>query len=97
MLKLSGRDAIASAKSDDDGEQASGELRTYAQMLLTGAPLLIDAKVPRTFLETAQRVAALMSRSLRATADEQRQQANARLDAAAGSCWRALPAEPERT
>jgi hypothetical protein len=74
------RDAIASAKSDDDREQAGGELRTYAQMLLTSAPLLIDAKVPRTFLETAQRVAALMSRALRATRDEQRQQANARLD-----------------
>ena len=73
------RDALTSAKSEDDRAQAEGELRTYAQMLLTSAPLLIDAKVPRTFLEAAQRVAGQLSRALRATGDEHREQAEARL------------------
>jgi hypothetical protein len=74
------KDAVSGAKSDDDREQAESELRTYAQMLLTSAPLLINAAVPRTFLEAAQRVAAQLSRALRAPGDEQRKRANARLD-----------------
>jgi hypothetical protein len=74
------KDAISGAKSDDDRDQAESELRTYAQMLLTSAPLLINAAVPRTFLEAGQRVAAQLSRALRATGDEQRKQAIARLD-----------------
>jgi hypothetical protein len=55
--------------SADDREEASAELRTYTQMLLTSAPLLIGASVPRTFLETAQRVAAQMYRAVRASED----------------------------
>jgi hypothetical protein len=49
-------------------------------MLLTSAPLLINATVPRNFLEAAQRVAVQLSRALRAPSDEQRQKANAQLD-----------------
>jgi len=49
-------------------------------MLLGSAPLLIDAKVSRAFLECAQRVAALLSRALRATGDKEIEQAKARLD-----------------
>lgn len=74
------KDAVTTAKSDDDRDQADAELRTYTQMVLNSAPLLINATVPRTFLEAAQRVAAQLSRALRATGDEQRRQANARLD-----------------
>jgi hypothetical protein len=60
-------DAIArTSPSAEDREEASGELRTYTQMLLISAPLLIDARVPRTFLETAQRVAAQLFRALQA-------------------------------
>ena len=60
-------DAITrAALSAEDRDEASGELRTYTQMLLTSAPLLIDARVPRAFLEAAQRVAAELSRALHA-------------------------------
>ena len=59
-------DAITKpSPADEDRDEASDELRTYTQMLLTSAPLLIDASVPRTFLETAQRVAAQLYRALR--------------------------------
>ena len=46
------------ARSAGDRDEASGELRTYTQMLLTAAPLLIDAPVSRAFLEAAQHVVA---------------------------------------
>jgi hypothetical protein len=60
-------DAIAHTSPSADGrEDASGELRTYTQMLLTSAPLLIGSRVPRRFLETAQRVAAELFRALQA-------------------------------
>lgn len=52
--------------SAEDRETAADELRTYAQMLLTSAPVLIDAPLPRTFLETAQRVAAQLFHAIRA-------------------------------
>ena len=75
------KDAITRASpSDDDRDEASGELRTYTLMLLISAPLLIDANVSRTFLESAQRVAVQLSRALRASGDEQTEQANAPLD-----------------
>jgi hypothetical protein len=54
------------ALSAKDRDEASGEVRTYTQMLLTSAPLLIDARVPRAFLEAAQHVAAELSRALHA-------------------------------
>jgi DMSO reductase anchor subunit len=59
-------DAVTSASpSAEDREAASDELRTYAQMLLVSAPVLIDAPVPRRFLESAQRLAGAMFRALR--------------------------------
>ena len=48
---------------------AADELRTYTVMLLTSAPLLIDATRSRTFLETGQRVGVQLTRALRATGD----------------------------
>lgn len=75
------KDAVTRpSPSDDERDEASGELRTYTQMLLVSAPLLIDANVSRTFLESAQRVAVQLSRALRASGDEQAEQAKARLD-----------------
>jgi hypothetical protein len=50
--------------SAEDRETAGDELRTYAQMLLTSAPVLIDAPLPRTFLETAQRLGGQLFRAL---------------------------------
>jgi hypothetical protein len=50
-----------------DRDAASDELRTYMMMLLVGAPVLIDAKAPRNFLEQAQSLGAEMARALAAT------------------------------
>jgi hypothetical protein len=75
-------DAVGRASSSaDDREDALGELRTYAQMLLISAPVLIDAKMSRIFLEAAQRVAAQLYRALQTTEHEQAQQAKVRVDA----------------
>jgi hypothetical protein len=43
--------ALANA---DDRDAAGDEFRTYMMMLLVGAPVLIDAKASRNFLEQAQ-------------------------------------------
>jgi len=51
-----------------DRDAASDELRTYLMMLLTAAPVLIDAPTSRTFLEDAQRLAAELARTLATTA-----------------------------
>lgn len=65
-------DAINRASSSpDDLDAASGELRTYMLMLLTSAPVLIDAKVSRAFLETADRFGMQLARALRATGSDQ--------------------------
>jgi hypothetical protein len=58
-------DAISTASATpDDRDEASDELHTYTQMLLTSAPVLIEAELPRTFLESAQRLAAQLYRAL---------------------------------
>lgn len=44
----------------EERKAATDELRTYTQMLLTSAPVLIDAYLSRAFLEAAQRLAAEM-------------------------------------
>jgi hypothetical protein len=51
---------VASALGDNSGDRAaaSDEVRTYMTMLLIAAPILIDAKVPRAFLEQAQKLGA---------------------------------------
>jgi hypothetical protein len=51
-----------------DRDTAADEFRTYMMMLLVGAPVLIDARVSRAFLEQAQVVAADMARALGVTA-----------------------------
>jgi hypothetical protein len=55
-----------SAALDGSGDRstASDEVRTYMIMLLMGAPVLIDARMSRDFLEDAQRLAAEMTRTL---------------------------------
>jgi hypothetical protein len=60
--------AVAQGASDSDRDAADDDLRTYMMMLQVGAPVLIDAQVPRNFLEQAQVVAALMAVSLGLTA-----------------------------
>jgi hypothetical protein len=71
-----------STKSDDDRDEASQELRTYMQMLLTSTPVLIDASMSRAFLEGAQRTAAQLYRELRPAADHGATGDNKKVDAA---------------
>jgi hypothetical protein len=63
--------AVSSAL-DGSGDRgaASDELRTYMIMLLVGAPVLIDARLPRNFLEQAQHLAAEMARLMAAPAKD---------------------------
>jgi hypothetical protein len=58
------------AAMDGSGDRgvASDEVRTYMIMLLVGAPVLIDARISRTFLEGAQHLGGEMARALTATA-----------------------------
>ena len=58
----------ASLNGSGDRDAASEELRTYMIMLLVGAPVLIDARLARNFLEQAQHLAAEMARVLSASA-----------------------------
>jgi hypothetical protein len=60
--------ATAKGAGPDDRDTASDELRTYMMMLLVAAPVLIDVRVSRSFLEQAQLVAAEMARALGITA-----------------------------
>jgi hypothetical protein len=68
--------------TDDDRDEASQELRTYMQMLLTSAPLLIEARNSRTFLEVAQQTAAEFLGSLRDRAADESIDVSARVEAA---------------
>jgi hypothetical protein len=47
-----------------DRDAAGDELRTFMTMMLTSAPVLMDAPQTRTFLETSQRLAAELARAL---------------------------------
>ncbi len=94
-------DAVARVSSStEDRDAASGELRTYTQLLFTSAPVLIEAKVSRAFLETAQGVAGLFFQALNnvgeeAAADRKRgvEAAVAQLRGAAAPLLTVLPAE----
>jgi hypothetical protein len=68
--------------TEEERDEASQELRTYMQMLLTSAPLLIEAKASRMFLEVAQQAAAEFLRSVRSRADDESLDISARVDAA---------------
>jgi hypothetical protein len=67
----------ADGAAEADRDAASDEMRTYMMMLLVGAPVLIDEKTSRAFLEQAQAVGGLLARSLGVTAG---QPASASLD-----------------
>jgi Co/Zn/Cd efflux system component len=65
---LSTSAAVSSAlNGSGDRTSASDELRTYMIMLLVGAPVLIEARLSRHFLEQAQHLGAEMARALAAT------------------------------
>jgi hypothetical protein len=75
-------DAVAQGLGPGDRDAASDEFRTYMVMLLVGAPVLIDAKVSRDFLEQAQALGGEMARVLGMTARAPRHEAfpDARLE-----------------
>ena len=74
--------AKRSANSDEERDEASQELRTYMQMLLTSTPVLIDASTSRAFLEVAQHTAAELYRETRGTADHGHADTHKKVDAA---------------
>ena len=60
--------AVTSAlDGSGDRDAAEDELRTFMTMMLTGAPVLMDAPQTRAFLETSQRLAAELARALLVT------------------------------
>ena len=59
--------AVTKGLGPGDRDDAADEFRSYMNMLLVGAPVLIDETVSRKFLEQAQALAAEMARSLAAT------------------------------
>jgi hypothetical protein len=54
----------ATVDGSGDRDAAAEEFRTYIMMLLAVAPVLIDAKLSRDFLEQAQRLGGVMARAL---------------------------------
>jgi hypothetical protein len=54
----------ATVDGSGDRDAAAEEFRTYIMMLLAVAPVLIDAKMSRAFLEQAQRLGGVMARAL---------------------------------
>jgi hypothetical protein len=59
--------AVSSAlDGSGNRDSASDEFRTYMMMLLVGAPVLIDGRISRGFLEQAQRLGGEMARVLAA-------------------------------
>jgi hypothetical protein len=66
MAQASRATSAVSSALDGSGDRASAsdEFRTYMMMLLVGAPVLIDGRVSRSFLEQAQRLGGEMARVL---------------------------------
>jgi hypothetical protein len=59
----SARTVKAFLQKPDDRDAASDEARTYLTMVLFAAPILIDAAMPRRFLEQAQHLGAELARA----------------------------------
>jgi len=74
----------ADGAAEADRDAAFDDLRTYMMMLMVGAPVLIDARVSRAFLEQAQTVAGLMAQALGATGRPPSPAAGVRLGDAVG-------------
>ena len=73
----------ATVDGSGDRDAAAEEFRTYIMMLLAVAPVLIDAKLSRAFLEQAQRLGGVMARALNVISGSTGQQDSvaAKLDA----------------
>jgi hypothetical protein len=97
--------AVLACATSGDRTAASDELRTYMIMLMIAAPILIESKTPRAFLEDAQALAGMLlqvqhsesQRSLKTVpADAKFEEALQRLKIAAAPLLAPLTAE-ERT
>jgi hypothetical protein len=97
--------AVLAYAPSGDRTAASDELRTYMIMLMIGAPILIDSKTPRAFLEDAQRLGGMLaqvrqaesrSSTRSAPSDAQLEEALRQLKMTAAPLVAALTAE-ERT
>jgi hypothetical protein len=66
MAQADRASSAVSAVLDGSGDRssASDEFRTYMMMLLVGAPVLIDGRLSRAFLEQAQHLGGEMARVL---------------------------------
>jgi hypothetical protein len=81
LMAQAGRSSQAvSAVLDGAGDRdaASDEVRTFMTMVLNAAPVLIDAEVPRSFLEQSQRLSAELARALRSVSQDPSAKAGAR-------------------
>jgi hypothetical protein len=74
----------AAIRGSGDRSTALDELRTYMLMLLVGAPVLIDGKVSRTFLEDAQYLGGELAHALTVTAKPTGSYSTDRIDHAIG-------------
>jgi hypothetical protein len=74
----SSRAVSAVLDGSGDRDAASDEVRTFMTMVLNAAPVLIDAEVPRRFLEQSQRLSAELVRALRTVGQDQSATAAAR-------------------
>jgi hypothetical protein len=93
--------AVLACATSGDRTAASDELRTYMIMLMIGAPILIDSKTPRAFLEDAQRLGGMLAQvrqtdSPSAPSDAQLEETLRQLKMTAAPLVAALTAE-ERT
>jgi hypothetical protein len=62
-----GRAVTSALDGSGDRDTAADELRRFVTMMLTGAPVLMDAPDTREFLEASQRLAAELARALGVT------------------------------
>jgi hypothetical protein len=75
---------VSAAVSGQGGrDEAVDEMRTYAMMLLVAAPVLIEAKAARDFLEESQRLGGEMARVMRALTSGKGTVSSTRMDDAA--------------
>jgi hypothetical protein len=82
MVQAARSSRAVSAALDGSGDRgaATDEVRTYMMMLLVAAPVLIDARISRSFLEEAQRLGGEMTRALTTMARKRGTPSSARLD-----------------
>src|ERR1700751_5972979 len=74
------RAGSAALKGAGGGGAAADEVRTYMMMLLVGAPVLIDVKTSRSFLEEAQRLGGEMTSALTTMGREHGTASSGRID-----------------